>query len=253
LIGCCAAILWLKLCGTEVDPTVLSELSGPGTWPLNVKLAGIGDMSERRGRNAEVLGKHLAWRVLEPIAKQKGIVFIELAVIEDQKEFAAIRIETLDRMRHTRWEIPEVADADIIDESAPLRVDRRDARGAVEHVGPFGSLVPMQFANATGIQTHVHSGDVLGNPKFAHGDLTRPAAGLQPHMRVGKGKAQIGQRAVVGRWRNQYVRVLSVPYGIAWTWVGAAMAGTLRLGSWLAALRAGGPRDGECAAGGRCR
>src|ERR1700730_13200029 len=31
LIGVCAIIRWLKLCGTWVAPTILSELSGPGT------------------------------------------------------------------------------------------------------------------------------------------------------------------------------------------------------------------------------
>jgi hypothetical protein len=31
-----------------------------------------------------------------------------------------------------------------------LRVDGGDPGGAVQHVGPFGSLVPMQLANAAG-------------------------------------------------------------------------------------------------------
>jgi hypothetical protein len=49
--------------------------------------------------------------VLEPVAEQEGIVFVEFTVVEDQEELAAIRIETLDRMRNARCEIPEIADA----------------------------------------------------------------------------------------------------------------------------------------------
>src|ERR1700730_2237510 len=74
-------------------------------------------------------------------------------------------------MWNARCEIPEIADADVIDEVVPLSVDGGDAGAAVKHVGPFGSLVPMQFANAAGIQTHVHAGNVLGNTEFPHGDL----------------------------------------------------------------------------------
>src|SRR5258708_32649077 len=31
LIGCCAIIRWLKLCGTAVAPAILSEARGPGS------------------------------------------------------------------------------------------------------------------------------------------------------------------------------------------------------------------------------
>ncbi len=94
--------------------------------------------------------------------------------------------KTLDRMWNARCEIPEIADADVIDEIVPLSVDGCDAGAAVKHVGPFGSLVPMQFANAAGIQTHVHAGNVLRNTEFPHGDPTGPAAGLLPHDRVAR-------------------------------------------------------------------
>ena len=102
-------------------------------------------------------------------------------------------------MRNARREIPQIADADVIDEIAPLRIDRGDARGAVEHVGPFGRLVPMQLAHAAGIEPHVHAGDVLGNAELAHRHLPGPAARLQAHVRVVERKAQVRQRAVVGR------------------------------------------------------
>jgi hypothetical protein len=32
----------------------------------------------------------------------------------------------------------------------------------------------MQFANAAGIQAHIHAGNVLGNAQLPHGDLAGP-------------------------------------------------------------------------------
>ena len=84
----------------------------------------------------------------------------------------------------------------------PCASTRGDARAAVQHVGPFGSLVPMQLAYAAGVQPHVHAGDVLGDAKLARGHLAGPAAGLQPHVRIGEREAQVRQRAVIGRGRE---------------------------------------------------
>jgi hypothetical protein len=93
------------------------------------------------------------------VGDQEGIIFVEVTVIEREKEFAAVRIETLDRVRNACREIPEIGDAHIIDEIPPLRIDRGDAGGAVKHVGPFGLLVPMQLAHAAGVEPHVHARD----------------------------------------------------------------------------------------------
>ena len=51
-----------------------------------------------------------------------------------------------------RAKIPKIADVDIVDEVAPLRIDRGDARLAIKHVDPFGLLAPMQFTHAAAIQ-----------------------------------------------------------------------------------------------------
>ena len=120
--------------------------------------------------------------MFEPIAQQEGIVFVEFAIVEHQQELAAGGIETLDRVRNDARKIPEIAEADVIDEILSLGIDRRDTGTAVQHVGPFGRLVPMQFANAARIQAHVHAGDTLGNAQFPNGDLAGPATGFQPHM-----------------------------------------------------------------------
>jgi hypothetical protein len=39
--------------------------------------------------------------VLEPVAEQEGVVLVEIPVIENQQEFAAVGVKTLDRMRDT--------------------------------------------------------------------------------------------------------------------------------------------------------
>ncbi len=69
--------------------------------------------------------------MLEPVAQQEGIVLVELAVVEHQKELAAIRAETLNGMRNARREVPQIANPDVVDEVSALRVDRRDPRAAI--------------------------------------------------------------------------------------------------------------------------
>ena len=99
--------------------------------------------------------------MLEPVAQQEGRVFVKAAAVEHQQELAAVGFQPLDRMRDTARKIPgDRRLADVINEGVPLGVDRRDPGVAVEHEGPFGFLVPVQFANAAGVQAHVHAGNV---------------------------------------------------------------------------------------------
>src|ERR1700694_1829959 len=193
--------------------------------------------------------------MLEPVAQQEGVVFVEIAIVKDQQEFAAVRIEALYRVRNTLREIPEISDAYVNDEILPLSVDRGDAGGAVKHVGPFRSLVPMQFTYASGVQAHVYAGEVLGNTEFSLRDLTGPATGFLPHMCVREGEAQIGQCAVVGRGWNEQIGVLPVTGDVTRTGIGAAVSGALRLRHRVTCFRAssfrrrkdtGGRRRQQC-------
>src|SRR3984957_6619493 len=106
-------------------------------------------------------------------------------------------------MRDTARKIPEIADADVINEGVPLGVNGCDTGAAVKHVGPFSLLVPMQFANAAGVQAHIHAGNVFGNTEFSHSNLTGPAAGCQPCMSVREREAQIRKRALIGGGWNE--------------------------------------------------
>src|SRR5712675_539091 len=136
-------------------------------------------------------------------------------------------------MRNARREKPQIAHTDIINKISSLRVDRGDARPSIEHVSPLRGLVPMQFTYSTGVQTHVHAGDILRDAELTGGHLTGPAARLQPHMRVGKREAKIGQSAMVGGRRHQDIRVLAVSRNVSRAGIRAAMAGTLGRGTRL--------------------
>ena len=59
--------------------------------------------------------------MLEPVAEQKRVVLVEVAIIEDKQEFAPIWTEALDRMGNAAGEIPEITDPDVIDKVAALR------------------------------------------------------------------------------------------------------------------------------------
>jgi hypothetical protein len=59
------------------------------------------DLVEYGGLYVEVLREHLLGRVRKPIRNEKGVELIEITVVEDQQEAAAIRTQALDRMRNT--------------------------------------------------------------------------------------------------------------------------------------------------------
>src|ERR1700736_5936877 len=162
-----------------------AERSRDRGWK-DISLARVWRMPEKRGRHAKILAQHFVWRMLEPVGKQEGVVFVEVAIIKDQKEFAAVRTESLNGVGNARWKIPEIADAYIVDEVVPFRIDGGNTGGAVKHVGPLSGLVPMQLAHATGVEPHIHAGHTLGNAQLALRHLTGPTARRQPHMRIGK-------------------------------------------------------------------
>src|ERR1700736_3157917 len=91
----------------------------------DVSLARVRRMPEKRGRHAKILAQHFVWRMLEPVGDQEGIVFVEVAIIKDQKEFAAVRTKSLNGVGSACWKIPEIADANIVDEVVPFRIDRK--------------------------------------------------------------------------------------------------------------------------------
>ena len=91
--------------------------------------------------------------------------------------------QSLNRMGNSGREVPEVAFFHVGDEALAVRIDARDARAAVQHVGPLRGGVPVQFAHATGGEAHVHAGKRLRNRKLAHRHFARPTAFLKAFVR----------------------------------------------------------------------
>ena len=200
------------------------DLAGEDVEPVRV-----GRMREAPRRHAEVLGQHFRRRVHHPVAEQEGVVLAEGAVVEHQEELAAVRAEALDGVRQAGREVPQVADPEVVHEAAAFRIDDGDARVAVQHVRPLGFLVPMHLADGAGVEAHVDAGHVGRDRQLAHGDLARPAAALQAHVRVGEREAQVRQDAGIRLRRNEQVGVLRIDRHVARARVAAAAARTLRL------------------------
>jgi hypothetical protein len=54
-----------------------------------------------------------------------------MTVIEDEKEFCAILAKTLERVRHTTGEVPEITLLEVINEIAALIINSSDADLAI--------------------------------------------------------------------------------------------------------------------------
>ncbi len=159
-------------------------------------------------RPAKVFYEYLTRGVAQPVGEQESAVLTEVAVVEYEEEFGAVRFEALDAMGNAGWEEPEIALANVIDEGAAVLIYSGDARPAFDHVGPFGGGVPMQLPHAAGGEPHVHPGHGAGHGELASGRLARPAAGFDALVGKGEGPFDIGKFAVVGAGRSEQVAVL---------------------------------------------
>src|SRR5580658_4970838 len=114
-------------------------------------------------------------RVRHPVGEQDGLVFRKVAIVEHQQKLATVGIQTLNGMWNAGGEIPKIAFRDVADKTLAVGIKAGDASVSVEHDGPLGSGVPVQLSYAPGGQSHVDTGDRLGDRKLAHCDLARPS------------------------------------------------------------------------------
>ena len=133
--------------------------------------------------DAEILREDIARRVRHPVREKHGRIFRKVAVVEDQQEFGAVRIQSLNRMRNSGRKIPEISFFHVGHEAAAVGINRGDPRVSVEHDGPLAGRVPVQFADAACGEPHIHARDRRRDRQFAHRYLARPAAGVQPFVR----------------------------------------------------------------------
>src|SRR5271156_6034027 len=129
-----------------------SSSSGPGTSAWKMKRSFLGFLAD-----AEIFGDDVGRRVRHPVGQEHGFVFREIAIVEDQQEFAAVGSESLNGMGNARREKPEFVFFHVGDEAFAVRIDAGDAGGAVKHERPFRRGVPMQLANASGGEAHILS------------------------------------------------------------------------------------------------
>ena len=187
------------------------------------------DMGKGIRINTEILRQDLLGRVGKPVADRQCIEFGKFAVVERQQELAAVRLQALDGVWDAGGKVPKISRADIGDKVAAILVNRGDLRLAIQHEGPFGRQVPMQFPDAAHGQAHVHPGDGLCHGEVLDGDLTRPAARLDSAMRLGKREPQIRDVPVIRLWWGEGGRELPQQCRVVRTRI-AGVAATCRSG-----------------------
>ena len=117
-------------------------------------------------------------------------------------------------MGDTARKEPQIPFVDIFDKAATFLIDCRDPRGPRDHEGPFGTHMPVQFAQTALDQAHLHTGHLLGHRQIAHGDLAGPAAALDTFMRERKWILEGRLATRVGFRREVGGRVLTIQRGI---------------------------------------
>jgi len=105
--------------------------------------------------HTEILGYDLGRCGRHPVREEYGFVFGKVAVIEDEKKFASVRPQALNGMRNARRKKPQIVFLDVGDKTFAFQIDAGDAGISVQHEGPLGSGVPMQFAASAGGEAHV--------------------------------------------------------------------------------------------------
>src|SRR5579862_2596422 len=103
---------------------------------------------EGRLGHIEILRQHFLGRMVHPVCQKEGFEFVEVTIVEYEKELTAIGTKALNRVRNSAWEKPEVPSVDVIYKSASMLIDGGDARRSGGHEGPLCANMPMQLANA---------------------------------------------------------------------------------------------------------
>jgi hypothetical protein len=109
---------------------------------------------------------------------------------------------------------PHVARPQVVNQNMAVLVYDGQTHITLEDIGPFGFLVPMQFANDTGIEAHVDASHRLRDRQFPHRHLAGPSAVFKAVVRHPEGEFQVWYRAAVRLGRNKYVGVLLVEQNV---------------------------------------
>jgi hypothetical protein len=78
----------------------------------------------------------------------------------------------------TWWEVPEISFLQVIDETAALGIQGRNANVSFKDIGPLGFLVPMQLPDHAFIESHVDASKFDTGWQFSDCGLSCPSAFL---------------------------------------------------------------------------
>src|SRR6266404_2204499 len=151
------------------------------------------------------------------VAQQHRLRLRKLTVFEHEHEFAAVRIEALNRVRDPAWEKPKIVFLHIGDKTLAVRVNCRNPRRPVKHEGPLAGGVPMQLPDASGCESHVYACEGLGDGQFPNSHLARPSAFISALVRKRERILEVLDKAFgVRGGRPHGIRVLAIECRIGW-------------------------------------
>ncbi len=153
--------------------------------------------------------------VRHPVGQQHRLIFREVAVVKHQQELRSVRIQPLNRMRNTRRKIPEIPFGYVRNKALALEIKPRNARVPIKHECPLCSRVPVQFANSSRGQPHIHARNRLRDRQFAQRHLPRPSSFLHSFMREPKGILKRLHAPCVRLRREKRIWILRIDLRIA--------------------------------------
>ena len=113
----------------------------------------------------------------EPVGGAERAEFRERTVVEDQHEMGFARPEPLKHVPMPARKVPDIARIEIIGLRRTVGADHRRADPAFDDEGPLrGDRMPVQLADAAGIQAHRDPGQPLGDRQLLDGRLPGRAA-----------------------------------------------------------------------------
>jgi hypothetical protein len=115
---------------------------------------------------------------------------IEIPIVENKQILILLR-KTLDHMRLTLREVPNIALIQNLKLIAAILVDGADANLTLVDVPPFSNAVPMQLPNAAFGQVLLGTGDVVAGGQVGDDLLSDPAAGQLAGLRVGEAPFEV--------------------------------------------------------------
>lgn len=130
----------------------------------------------------------------KPVGQDKGRLLREVAVIENEEELSSVLTKTLQRVRDTAGEVPQVALLQVVDEVAALIVESSDTDLTVKNVCPLGLLVPVKLTNDALVEPHVDASELNAGGKLTDGGLSSPSSFLQFNCRVSKEESHYFRR-----------------------------------------------------------